>query len=289
MRILVTADLHYNHPRSRALADDLIAEMNRAGGDVLLVVGDTAAADGDALERCLSRFEFSGPKLFVAGNHELWTRGPDSYDLFRRLLPQRVRTLGWHWLQTEPFVAGDVAIVGNVGWYDYSFAQASLAIPTRFYAAKVSPGAAGHLSEFASLLQPDDDIPPSAREVVARWNDGKFIKLHRTDEQFLDELLAELRTQVAVLQHVPKILAAVHHLPFAQLLPPSHSAQWDFAKAYLGSSRIGEVLLSYTNIHTIVCGHSHFPAEARVGHIHAINIGSGYRMKKYLTLDTGDL
>src|SRR5688572_19708624 len=62
MRLLVTADLHYNHPRSQALAMDLISQMNRAGGDVLLVVGDTAVADGDALEQCLGLFRFDGPK-----------------------------------------------------------------------------------------------------------------------------------------------------------------------------------------------------------------------------------
>src|SRR5437588_5549413 len=82
LRLLVTADLHYNHARSRPLAEALIDQMNRAGGDVLLVVGDTATSDGDALERCLARFRFTGPKLFVAGNHELWTHGSDSHRLF---------------------------------------------------------------------------------------------------------------------------------------------------------------------------------------------------------------
>ena len=31
---------------------------------------DTAVADGTLLEECLSRFQFPGPKLFVAGNHD---------------------------------------------------------------------------------------------------------------------------------------------------------------------------------------------------------------------------
>ena len=82
MRILLTADLHYNHPRSRPLADTLIDDMNRAGGDVLVLIGDTATHEGDLLEQCLSRFKFPGPKLIVAGNHELWTLGDDSYALF---------------------------------------------------------------------------------------------------------------------------------------------------------------------------------------------------------------
>jgi Icc-related predicted phosphoesterase len=283
MRVLVTSDLHFNHARSRASAEELIDQINTAGGDVLLLVGDTASFDGDALERCLSRFPFGGEKLFVAGNHELWTHGDDSYENFRTHLPRRVGELGWRWLQSEPLVAGDVAIVGNLGWYDYSFAQTSLEIPRRFYAAKISPGAAEHLAELSHLL--GEDVSPRARQIVARWNDGKFVKLHRSDEQFLEELLEEMKSQLETLRHVKQIIAAVHHLPFAQLLPPSHNSQWDFAKAYLGSGRIGELLLRFPNISHVFCGHSHFASEATIGHVRAISIGSGYREKRYHTLD----
>src|SRR5215204_3398742 len=100
MRLLVTADLHFNHPRSRPLAIDLIDRMNAAGGDGLLIIGDTAVADGEELEQCLSRFTIAGPKLFLCGNHELWTRGPDSYELFTHDLPRRIAALGWQWLET---------------------------------------------------------------------------------------------------------------------------------------------------------------------------------------------
>jgi Icc-related predicted phosphoesterase len=285
MRLLVTADLHYNHAKSRNLADELIDQMNPIDCDALLVVGDTAAFDGTELEACLSKFSFGGPKLFVAGNHELWTRGLDSYHNFRIELPRRIHAIGWHWLQDVPFVNNDLAIVGSVGWYDYSFAPASLAIPRRFYEAKISPGAAEYFTQFQHLLKSVADVSAHAKQVVARWNDGKFVHLHRSDEQFLDELLAQLRTQLDALKNMKQIIAAVHHLPFEQLLPPPHSAQWDFAKAYLGSGRIGELLLGYTNVKTVVCGHSHFPAEAMVGHIHAINIGSGYRQKRFRVIE----
>src|SRR5215212_3732456 len=148
MRLLATADLHYNHHRSKPVADELIDEMNRVCEtshiDAILLVGDTAVADGDSLEQCLSRIRFAGEKIFVAGNHELWTRSADSYKIFREDLPRRVRELGWRWLEDDPFVASDrsVAIVGSVGWYDYSFAVPQLGIPRRFYEHKVSPGAA---------------------------------------------------------------------------------------------------------------------------------------------------
>lgn len=285
MRLLATADLHYNHGKSRATADELIDRINGERPDVLLVVGDAAAADGDALEQCLSRFRFEGPKLFVPGNHELWTHGPDSYRLFRDDLPRRVRALGWQWLQTDPFRSGDVAIVGSLGWYDYSFAQDSLGIPRRFYVRKVSPGVAARLGEYADLMDPSDDVGPVAREIIARWNDGRFVKLHRSDEAFLDELLEVLRSQLDSVRGVPTVVAAVHHLPFRELLPPSHNVQWDFAKAYLGSERIGRLLLQFPNVRHLLCGHSHFPARATVGHVDAINIGSGYRWKTFIELD----
>lgn len=284
MRICATADLHFNHGRSRGLAERLIEQINGMSFDVLLLVGDTASGDGDAIEQCLSRIQFAGPKLFVAGNHELWTHGGDSYRLFRDQLPRRIADAGWHWLEGNPFVVDDIAIVGTVGWYDYSFAQAQLGIPRRFYEQKVSPGAAGILDRYANLLERADDILDSAREVVARWNDGQFVKLHRRDEEFLDELLRDLRRQLDALRQ-RHVIAAIHHLPFAQLLPPSHNAQWDFAKAYLGAEKIGRLLLEFSNISTVLCGHSHFSAEAQIEHIRAINIGSGYRGKECVMLE----
>ena len=285
MRLLVTADLHFNHGRSRALAEQVIADMNAAGGDVLLVVGDTAAADGDALEQCLRLFRFSGPRLFVAGNHELWTARDDSLAIFAEELPDRVRRLGWQWLQTQPFVQGDLAIVGSVGWYDYSFAPQSLGIPRRFYERKVSPGAAERFTEYADLLDRTDDIAPEGRQLLARWNDGKYVKLRRSDDQFLDELLLQLGGHLESVSTCATVVAAVHHLPFHELLPPARGAQWDFARAYLGSDRIGQVLSQFTNVRQVFCGHTHFPAEAQVGAIRAVNIGSGYRWKTFRTID----
>jgi hypothetical protein len=172
-----------------------------------------------------------------------------------------------------------------VGWYDYAFARADLGIPRRFYEHKVSPGAAERLSDYAHLFDPRDDVSPAASEVVARWNDAKFVKLGRSDDAFLAELLTALRADLDALRDLPHVVAAVHHLPFRELLPPPHGAQWDFAKAFLGSPRIGELLLEYPNVAEVFCGHSHFAAEAPVGPIRAVNVGSGYRNKTFKKLD----
>ena len=264
------------------MAFEAIETINKTRGDVLLIVGDTAAGDGDDLETALSAIHFDGPKLFVAGNHELWTNRADSYALFTDELPARVRALGWQWLETDPFVADGVGIVGSIGWYDYSFAPRSLGIPERFYEAKVSPGAIERLSGYDHLM--GDDISDAAKQIVARWNDGRHIKLGRSDFAFLDERLDQMRRSLAAID-CGRVIAAVHHVPFAELLPPRHSATWDFARAYLGSARMGEVLVTDPRVTHAFCGHSHFPMDVRVDNLRAINIGSGYRQKHVLEMD----
>lgn len=286
MRLLVTADIHYNHPRSKPLAVDLIDRMNQAGGDGVLIVGDTAVADGNELEECLARFTLPGPRLFLCGNHELWTRGPDSHRLFTDDLPRRVRATGWQWLETEPFVSGATAIVGTVGWYDYSFASPRLGIPRRFYEAKVAPGAARHFG-LAGLLE-GDDVMPEAAGIVARWNDGKFVKLHRSDEAFLQECLGRLERNLEAVAAAADVIVATHHLPFRELLPPAGYDQVEFVKAYLGSERIGEAIAKFPNVRRVYCGHSHFRSVATTGRIEAMNIGSSYRWKTFEIIDLPD-
>lgn len=289
MKLLATADLHYNHPRSRPLAIDLISQINREQFDVLLLAGDTAVGDGDDLEQCLSSFTFAGPKLFICGNHELWTRSHDSYDIFNRTLPKRVRDLGWHYLERDPLVIGNTAFVGSVGWYDYTFAPDHLGIAPRFYQAKISPGAAARFWEHAQLVKPDgimaSDVTPEQLEVVARWNDGRHVKLHRSDSAFLQECIQGLHDSLETVRDAPRIVVATHHLPFREILPPRRSATWDFVWAYLGSQAMGDLIRQYASVSHVLCGHTHLPMEQRIGHLEAINIGSGYRQKRFITLD----
>ena len=213
----------------------------------------------------------------------MWSTRADTHALFTEELPRRVRDAGWRWLETDPFEAGGVAVIGSVGWYDYAFAPADLGIPERFYAAKVSPGAAERLTEHAALL--GDDVPASAREIVVRWNDVKHIHLGRPDAAFVDECVANLKTSLAAVT-ASRVIAAVHHVPLAELLPPRVSPQLDFVRAYFGSPKLGEVLLADPRVSHILCGHTHTTADLKIGPVRAINTGSTYTAKRVLTIDT---
>jgi predicted phosphodiesterase len=64
--------------------------------------------------------------------------------------------------------------------------------------------------------------------------------------------------------------------------------QVEFAKAYLGSERLGELIRRFMNVREVFCGHSHFAAEAKISDIRAVNIGSSYRHKTFETVELPD-
>lgn len=284
VRLLVTSDLHVDHGRSRSLADAVIAEINTLRFDVLLVVGDTATSRGDALERGLAGFTHPGPKLVTLGNHELWSPDGDTLELCEKTLPARLQAAGgWHCLDVAPVVIGGVGFAGSVGWYDYSFAPAHIGVPRRFYEAKIAPGSAAYYTAHRHLLDPDHDIPPAAHDIIARWNDGRYVRWPAgfTDTDFCDRLLARLDEHLQSLSDCHRVVAAVHHLPHRALLPPPSTPGWDFAKAYLGTHRFAEVIARHANVTHVFSGHSHFPAECSEGPTQYLATGSGYRQKRW--------
>ena len=102
-----------------AKISELLTEENKAGSGLRvfvqgggcsgfqygLMIEENGQGAGDQV------YESHGVKLFVAGNHELWAHDADSYQLLREELPRRIRSLGWHWLEGNPFVGTDAAIV----------------------------------------------------------------------------------------------------------------------------------------------------------------------------------
>ena len=287
--ILITADLHYDHRRSRQPTRDLAREICGRGGDVLVLAGDTAGPRAGAMRECLGLLaDFGGRRLLVPGNHGLWCcDGESSMDRYERILPAVAADCGFAVLDHEPVVLGRVALVGSIGWYDYSFRDRSLGIPVGFYRAKVSPGAAQRTSVCADLLAAHRGrLTERHMSMLVRWTDGRRVRLGLSDEAFVDLLVDKLRRQLsAVSPRVDRIVAFMHHVPFVELIPLGRPDPLAFAAAYMGSGRLGEVLLEFPKVTDVYCGHSHWPCRARVGHINVVNVGSTYREKRLEVLN----
>ncbi|HUT33071.1 MAG TPA: metallophosphoesterase [Planctomycetota bacterium] len=283
MRLIVTADLHYEFAQYRDRVDALAAEICRIGGDVLVVAGDTFAHDISLLDHCLRLFDgFQGEKLLVAGNHDLWTRTGDSFDLYDRAIPEAARACGFHDLDAGPRVVGDVGFVGTIGWYDYSFRDEALGVPTRFYEHKVAPGFARHDWRFARLLTITDDISPDGFRAGSRWMDGEMIRWGFDDRRFHQLTLDRLEAQLAEVEGgVRTIVAVTHHIPFAEMLKRKADPTWAFGNAFMGSLALGETLRRHDKVRHAVFGHSHARDARQLGPITALNVGCTYRMKRY--------
>jgi hypothetical protein len=166
-------------------------------------------------------------------------------------------------LDRAPVVMGDTAFVGNVGWYDYSFADPSMAdLPEQYYREKRWPKRVS-------------------------WNDGTYVRLGRSDPEFNAELLRQTTDDLKGLPAAVKTVVLVtHHIGFAELVPrtPDDKAR-TFCNAFLGSRALGELALADPRIRYHISGHTHVKQWVRKGHIEAITVGSTYDEKRFVTLE----
>ncbi len=289
VRILVTADLHYDIKRSREPAERLAETVRRVGGDVLVLVGDTAGADLEVFREGLQLFsDFPGQKFLVPGNHCLWCTGNEtSIERYENLIPALAAEENFVVLDHNPAEINGVGLLGSIGWYDYSFRDESLGIPLDFYREKLSPGAARYFGGHEELLaRHRDTITEKHLALGARWMDGWRVKLETTDEMFLNNLMEKLDRQLRdISSRARQIVVFVHHLPFLELVPKDRPDRFLFAAAFLGSEKIGEILLKYDKISHVYCGHSHWPGEIQRCQMKIINVGSTYIEKQLKVLE----
>ncbi|MEQ8187792.1 MAG: metallophosphoesterase [Candidatus Eremiobacterota bacterium] len=262
MKIIATCDLHYGLKKWGNDSTKEIARLvTNSDADVFIIAGDI----GEGLqnfEACLELFEgFRGHKLIVPGNHDLWSKEGQSFRIYSEILKEICENCGFHYLDTGPFILDKIGFVGNIGWYDYSFKLEELDIPIKYYEEKYLPK-------------------------VVRWNDRRFIKWNYNDYEFLGLLLDKMEQHIQhIYEHVETIIGVTHHMPFEHMIRKTNYMSWDFARAYLGSKKIGDLYLNYEKIKLAICGHNHRYVRAKKGHVECISVGSTYKQKELLTLE----
>ena len=264
MKIVVAADLHYGVGYNQEICHKLVQRILKKKPDVIILAGDTFHFDFQLLTDCLELFkDFKGDKMLVPGNHDLWTEGGNSLELYEKTLPNIIRQAGFHYLDEKPFIKENVAFVGNIGWYDFTFKDLTRPIPQEFYEKKYWPGAIIH-------------------------NDGRYVHLGITDEEFTRRLNTKLKKHLAQVSKNPKvdtIICTFHHVPFKQLQHSHHTSMDRFLTAFSGSRETGEICLSFPKVKYVFCGHTHQKKKALINGVHAINVGSDYLRKRFEVLE----
>lgn len=288
MIIAGVADLHLmptNEHALQALADTL----PDSGAEVLVIAGDLAAGPLSELTAALDLFSnFQGLKLFVPGNHDLWQMGTtrDTWHRYEVELPAITEITGFHCLDVEPVRHGDIGFIGCTGWYDYSLRQTQSPDGN----VRVSPG---KLQTPRSPLQvlprrqelqweqlgPDDYRAKALQVRDANvlqglvWNDGFYVDWHRSDEQMVDYFCEKLQRQAEqVSARVDRLVAVTHFVPCTELLPRAKALIGAYARAFAGSAKLGETLLSIPKVELAIFGHWHLQGTRTVKHIRMADV-----------------
>mgnify|MGYP003564282090 CR=1 FL=1 len=248
MRVATVSDLHLDHAANRELMPALAAEVHRRGADLVVIAGDVSHRDA-WIERAIRSFLVVAPEVaYLPGNHDLWqhpdalARGADTWTRYRRDLRALTTELGARYLPDAPWRRGPVAIVGTCGWYDYGFLDAA----------------------HRELMT--DERRQTKRLDRFQWSDARFVRFYgedgrvMSDVEVLDVMIRDLERQLLELQDDPeveRIMVATHHLPFEELIFRTGTLPWEFFNAFMGSPRLGEVLLRYPKVTSVLYGHTH--------------------------------
>lgn len=267
MTTYVISDLHYGlSRRGDAAVRALAAHLCRIGrrGDQLLIAGDIGSCDLTLVD-CLGLFRgFSGTRMAIAGNHDVWvepTEKRDSWERYTRLADMMNAT-GFHPLEKTPLLIGDRAFVGTMGWYDYSFRD-EIGLPFADYERKRSSAVAGG------------------------WNDARYARLPYTDVEMTRMMRERLRKHLDAVNGCREVTVVMHHLPTKSLLFHPRwlvPQRWRFMNAFLGSDTFAGLLDAYPNIRHVFCGHVHRYKTVRKDGIRMTSNGGNYAAKMLLTL-----
>jgi 3',5'-cyclic AMP phosphodiesterase CpdA len=274
LRLAITADLHWGpHPQGNDATRQLLAFLKAQPPDVLILGGDVGASSH--FGECLILFDdLACRKALVPGNHDLWVadddaRG-DSLHVYRRHLPEVCAAHRFHYLDAAPLIIkdADVAVVGSINWYDYSWSVDKLR---------------ERLPDWEKRLR---------TKVFSRGrhNDARFIRWPVDDKRFTDDVVAVLESHlVEALAEVSRAIVVTHHPPFYELNAPrteplsEDGLLWD---AFSGNRRLEELLKVHAErIPFAFCGHTHCARASRLGTIQGYNIGGDYHFKRLLLLD----
>jgi len=268
MRIAYTSDIHVDiSDANTAILPCLRRAVEALDPDAFVVAGDIANSL-DAMRYALSAFRpLDCPKFLVPGNHDLWLpskravkRGEDSWHRYTVAIPALCEANGFHCLIGAPRTLDGVAVIGTVGWYDYSLSDPRL----------------DGVYDAYDYARGEFHDP---RHVTGIWNDARFCHWLRDHEasdwhrrrlrlkhnEVFEKIFGLFREDAGTgTDGARAVLAVIHTSPFAECI--ERPSKPDPFNAYEGSARLGDFLAEMTGRTpvTAICGHRHGPFDGTI-------------------------
>lgn len=285
MRIVAVADPHYEDETGEHV-ERVAQAACETEADVLVIAGDCTADGQGRLAEVLALFDgFDGHRLMVPGNHDLWEHELpfDTWRTYEEIIPEIAQQQGFHCLDRGPLLIGGTAFVGGMGWYDYGMRQTNPPLEGMTVAPievalgengkagfSAVPGAEekgwegleeGDYAANGLIWQAD------GRPQVAVWNDALHLDWQRPAPEMAELFATRISAQVAeITDHSERVVGVTHFVPFAKLVDYDFERPGRaFARAYLGSTLLGQALLEATNLELVIYGHRHRQQVDEVG------------------------
>lgn len=227
MKIVTVSDIHLDMNSNYAGVDLLpafIRCLKKCDADLIIIAGDLCDNASDTI-LALNQLESElGKKvLFIPGNHDVWVKQGEqsSWDCYNLLKNHSSSLLD------KSFEINDThVIIGEMGWYDYSFVK-------------------------------EDISKQTVLEHLQDWGDHKWTEWGMTDLELNEIMLRSVEAQLKQYQH-KKVILVHHFVPYKDFLTGSTEyMNWDVYNAFMGSESAGRLIDSYSNIEYVIFGHTH--------------------------------
>ncbi|UXU53051.1 metallophosphoesterase [Staphylococcus arlettae] len=229
MKIGVISDLHIDRSKRYTPEDferHLCNSVQSQRIDVLLIAGDISnnyQLSAQFIKTIKTKLQIT--VLFVPGNHDFWTQSGDlaSLEILDYYMAMQECLIG------QPYIINDEwAIVGNTGWYDYSYAD------SRFSLERIE----------------------QRKYIGATWQDKERINWPIHDRKMSDIAVRQITKDIQQVAD-KKLILMTHIVTHNNFTVPMPHRIFDYFNAFIGTSDFDQIYDRYP-IHYSIMGHVHF-------------------------------
>jgi hypothetical protein len=185
--------------------------------------------------------------------------------MWSQILPGIARTTGTVWLEDEIMVVDDVAIVGTIGWYDYSAQDPA------------------YKASDEENLRRKGEFDADAWMCDWPWNDIEFCSM-------IEPGFRERLKQAHDNPDVGRIIVVSHSPVFEeQIRRKPNNSKWGFSNAYYGNLTFGKIAAEFEKVTHAYAGHTHAGMEGKTeicGHpASVVTLNSQYDDPVFITIE----